>query len=445
MALTLLTTEFLDIHEALTGTGKYSDGTALIQYTSETDTQYETRQEVVWYVNDILPAVQRFVGYLAKRPPSRPTENKQLTEIKEDVDWKGNSLDVFWQDFMLQAKARGTMLLLIESPQENTERDIPYFVSIKPETVVDYELDDNGAFLSVVIESQKDGKAVKRGWDTSRWWVSEGSSEIESGEHGLGLCPIIAMTETGDFPSLGPFAGIVTLSKRLINLRSELDEILRRHTFPVFHADFPILAPVEGETPESLNQRQTDLINSIVEAIAELGANRGLVTPGHASFIAPPDGPAAIYRTIIADLEAKVNEIALVPEQPSEGNSQESGIALSIRFQALNGALTSFARRMEDLERRAWTIISKRLGLPDDVAVTWARDYQIADPQTELETLGAMQASGFPAEANQEQMKTIAQLQFASGDPEAFANVIASIDEMKQEPTEKERVETDDD
>ena len=33
-----------------------------------------------------------------------------------DIDGKGNSIGVFWQQFMTQFKARGSMLLLVDMP-----------------------------------------------------------------------------------------------------------------------------------------------------------------------------------------------------------------------------------------------------------------------------------------------------------------------------------------
>ena len=35
---------------------------------------------------------------------------------------RGNSLDVFWQEFGLAAKARGSMLLLVDMPRANISR-----------------------------------------------------------------------------------------------------------------------------------------------------------------------------------------------------------------------------------------------------------------------------------------------------------------------------------
>ncbi|MBF0256346.1 MAG: hypothetical protein HQL47_07770, partial [Gammaproteobacteria bacterium] len=161
---------------------------------------------------------------------------------------------VFWQDFMHSAKARGSMLLLVEmpTPEQQAERPFPYLVAIPPERTARYTLDDQGQLEMAEIIDQRDGKPIVRGWDRERWWIKEGGDIVAEDQHGLGACPVLAFTESGVFPAIGAFAGIVPLSKRLMNLRSELDEILRRHTFPILAATFPMLEPADGEMPDSL-------------------------------------------------------------------------------------------------------------------------------------------------------------------------------------------------
>jgi len=135
---------FTRISHALRGTGPFEDGTALIQFSGETDDQFENRKKVAWYVNDLLPACHRFVGFLAKRPPAREIGNPLMAEMADDIDWRGNDIDVFWQGFMVEAKARGSMLLLVDKPPvDSPDRQIPYFAAIFPEDAV-VELDVAG-------------------------------------------------------------------------------------------------------------------------------------------------------------------------------------------------------------------------------------------------------------------------------------------------------------
>ena len=434
--------QFREVSQALNATGIFSGGGALIQYNSETDDQYSKRQQVSWYVNDIRPACMRFVGYLTKRPALRQTENAALQAILDDADWRGNSIDVFFQSFMLEAKARGSMLLLVDMPNndQTAERPFPYFSAIAPEQVSKYTLTDQGRIESIDIIDTIDGKAVTRYFDEMSWKIIDGEGNIlQQGEHNLGLCPVVAFTESGEYPCIGEFAAIVGLSKRLINLRSELDEILRRHTFPIFSAQFPILDPIAGEMPESLQARQVSLIAALKDAVANLGKDRGIVSPSSVGFVAPPDTPAQTYRDVIKDIEEKVAEIGFNTNQSGE-KSAESGLALTIRFQALNAALTAFARRMEDFERMVFYVAGRWLGIDADAAYSaqWSRDYQIADVTTELSTLDALAASNFPQEVIDEQMRTIVQLLFTNRTPAVFDAILESIGSAEVRESENE-------
>ena len=391
-----------------TGRAIDTGATALIQYPRESVEKFARRNQVAWYENHMLSACRRFVGYLAKKPPIRDIGNPLLEDFAYDCNWRGDALDVFWQSFMVEAKARGSMLLLVDMPavavetlaDQREQRFFPYLVPIPPENVKKHELDQRGRLALVEYGITWDGKPAVKGWDTARWWVRIEDREVAGDVHALGLCPVIAFAENGDFPSFGDFAQIADISKRLFNARSELDEILRAQTFSLLHYHVP---------PE---QHRGD-------------------APG---FIAPPEGPAQIYLDTIAKLEEALRRASLDVEQPRDENNNESGIALTIRFQALNSALTAFARRMEDFERRMWDVACAWLNLPADrVAVEWAKDYALADIRTELEVLGAMQAQAFPDAAIRQQQKQVAALAFSTAPPEEMQIIIDALDEAGAE------------
>lgn len=426
---------FQQVDDALTGAGTFKNGGALIQYPSETADQFARRKEVAWYVNDMRPACMRFVGYLSKRQPLRQTENASLQAVFDDCDWRGNSIDIFWQSFMIEAKARGTMLILVDMPAQDqlAERPVPYLSMIKPERVTDYTTNERGGFDSVTFKDTENGKPIFITWDTAGWLITDGKDTIRQGTHNLGICPVLAFTESGYYPCEGEFSGLVPLSKRLMNLRSELDEILRRHTFPIFSAQFPMLSPVGDETPESLQARQVALIKSLTDAVANLGKERGIVTPSPVSFVAPPDSPALTYQSVIKDLEQKVREIGFDTAQTGE-KSAESGIALTIRFQALNASLSAFATRMEDFERSVFYVVGLWLGIDAStlLSVQWSRDYQIADVASELATLDALGASSFSPEVLEEQKRSVIQILFANRDPATLDALLESVATLEQ-------------
>lgn len=410
--------------------GKPSDvrQSHLVPYPRESGPKFARRNEVAWYENHLQPACQRFVGYIAKKPPLRDLPHPLLEDFANDCNWRGDDIDVFWQGFMVEAKARGCMLLLVDMPRTlpDTEADqramraIPYLVKIEPERVVKYALDARGR-LSLIEYSDtgSDGKTLIRGWDASSWWVRDGEKLIEMEEHNIGACPVLVFSENGEFPSVGAFAQIADLSKRLFNARSELDEILRSQTFSLLTYQVP---------PE---QSHAFDANKTGEAI---GTHNMLIHAGQTpAFIAPADGPANTYLETIAHIEKAIARVSLAVEIP-EQQSAESGLALTIRFQSLNAALTGFARRMEDLEARMWEMVSLWLGLNAVGEAQWAKDYAIADLAREMQTLAEMIATGMPDAVIQQQKKTIAQLAFPALAQEDMDVLLAAIEEPATEP-----------
>lgn len=411
---------FQFIADALCGLGGFRTGDYLVHYPREAAEKFTRRKAIAWYANALRPACLRFVGYLTKRPPQREVTQPAMTEFLDSCNWQNDSLDVFWSGFMVDAKARGSMLLLVDMPQPPSTRTIPYLVAIEPERVKNYRLNAQGQLQSVTVQDwvmDKDGKAqeVLRQY-TDHGWAFTGAEQA-SGTHDLGVCPVLAFTESGLFPSEGEFATLADLSKRLYNLRSELDEILRAQTFSLLTfktpADrFPLdLGPI-AQSIGTHNLLQT------FEAGAE--------------FIAPPEGPARIYLDVLAQIESLMRQTALLVDIPS-GNSQESGVALQLRFQALNASLVHFARRMEDFERRVWEVVGLWLGMVPQVSVSWSKDYSIADLKTELEIAQNMAALNAPPAYQQSKLKQLIQLDLSTLPGDELAAVLASVDEVQQE------------
>lgn len=416
-------TPFQIIADALTGSGGFSTGDYLVQYPRESDDKFERRKAIAWYANALRPACQRFAGYLTKRPPQRQVTQPALTAFLDACDWQDNSLDVFWSGFMLDAKARGSMLLLVDMPAEGmeTDRTWPALTAIAPERVTKYGLDARGqlATLSFTDTQTVDGQdvTVERVYDTEGWRVVQGQKVLAQGAHDLGVCPVLAFTESGLFPALGEFATIAGLSKRLYNLRSELDEILRAQTFSLLTYKVP-----------------ADRYPLDLGAVAQtIGTHNLLQTfPDGAEFIAPPEGPARIYLDVIAQVEGLIRQAALIVDLPSS-NSQESGVALQLRFQALNASLVHFARRMEDFERRVWALVGLWLGIEPQVTVTWGADFSLADLKTEIEIAQNMAALNAPAAYQHAKLRQLIQLDLATIPDDEMAAILAGVDEMQQE------------
>lgn len=409
--------------------------TALVRYPRESDIRFARRNELAWYASPLSRAVSRFVGHLSSRAPLRELQNELYTAIADDADAQGNALDVFWSDFAREAAARGSMLLLVDMPatlpanlaDQVRRRVVPYLAAIEPERVTEYQIGDDGRFDFVEFsgtfypDQDSDPVAVVWHYDRAGWWARETKRDevVARGDHPLGECPVIAFTETGAFPCFGRFSPIADIAKRLFNLQSELDEILRSQTFSL----------LTMQVPEESTDEQKMAAAAVVGQT--IGTSNLMVHSGSTpAFIAPPDGPASTYRQVIADLRAQIADIGL---EVSGSEARESGIALQMRFHELNAALASFAARMEDLERRVWELARRWMRLQAVPRVVWPRDFAIADVTTEIEILDAMRASGLPDEVIREQERKVVQVQFAGADPQRMDAMVEAIEERARE------------
>lgn len=406
----------------------------LVAYPRESAKKFAGRNRLAIYRNPLLEAVSRFAGYLTSRPPVRDAlDNPLYQAMAEDIDGKGNALDVFWAGFAQQAKARGSMLLLVDMPNANpaslgeqmAARVAPYFSVIAPESLKDWQIGDDGKFDWVSFHGrypQPDGSLIDAVWqfDRAGWEVRDPEDRlIDGGEHPLGDCPVLIFTESGDFPCFGAFSEIADLAMDLMNQYSELREIHRSQNFSLLTMQVP-----DGTT----DAQRIEAAKTVGETI---GTSNLMVHSGDTpEFIAPPDGPAKNYLESIKLLTDWINQVALNVEMPDQ---QESGIALQMRFQALNAALSAFAQRMEDLERRAWELSRRWLGMQAAPTVQWRRDFTLADIAVELATLQQMQLANMPASVIAEQQKRIISIQFPGLEQDDLSRLLEDIDGATQE------------
>lgn len=429
-SMTIDSARFTFLGHALHGTGGFRTGDQLIRYPRESDDKYLRRKEVAWYANPMMRACSRYVGYLGRKQVVRDTaDNELLQAFRDDANWKGDALDVVFKRFMLEAKARGCMLMLIDMPkklppnksEQIQQRAFPYLVPIAPERVTDYQLNERGQLSSVSVKDtamDADGKPIHviRTWDEHGWRVEYEGETLEQGPHLLGVCPIIAFSESGDFPSEGEFSPIADLAKRQYNMQSELDELLRGQTFSILAYHVP------GEAAHLFEADQVAATVSTNNMLVHYGDRPG--------FISPESSPTEAYFKSLDMIAARIDEIGLDVQPP---DAQESGIAMEIRFQLLNSSLTSYARTMEDFERRIWDLVCAWLNIANRVQVSWPKDFSIADLTRELDVYERMSSNDAPASYRAAKLRQIVALDMSGAEPDVLESINAEIEQMTHE------------
>ena len=143
------------------------------------------------------------------------------------------------------------------------------------------------------------------------------------------------------------------------------------------------------------------------------------------NFIAPDSGPADIYLKRIEQVAQQIKDIGLVVAQPE---ARESGIAMEMRFHAINSELAKFCVRMEDMERKAWEITAKWLGIEATPDIGWPRNFNIADVEKELMMLESMQRAMMPEAVKDAQQKKIVATQFDGYEQAQMEELFDAID-----------------
>ncbi len=415
--------------EAYNGEGGFADAEVLEQFSRESDDRFGERKDSSKreYENIFVSKVSRYVGYLYKQPPVRVTNSDVLGAIVNNIDRSGNTVDVFMSSFTKNAKVRGVNLMLIDETQDSAidRKDqidnqlLPYVVEILPERVTDYKIDAFGkfeyvAFSDVINEStyrEEKKLEVIRYYDKEEWRVYDGDEIIDSGPHGLGVCPVLIFAEKGKFESTGEFTQIAGMSKKLFNLDSELKLLLRGQTFSILtiHSD-------KGAKPD-----------------IELGTNNALIYSGDKapSFISSDVGQPKTYAEKIEETKASMDRVAY---DVSGSNGRETAEALSIKFQSLNSSLNSFAQRVEDIERSAWNIICAKLQVnPEDISLFYNMDFDIIDIEKEISTLDSINSIVDLPLYRATKLKSIIKADLPSVDQEGMDALFMEVDNQAKE------------
>jgi len=419
--------------EAYSGDGGFDDGSYIDKHTRESDDKYAERQKITDYSNIFVQKVGRYVGYLYKQKPIRVTKDKMLKMIFEDANNAGDSIDVFMSGFAKTAKVRGVGIVLVDMPKKEDipeskgeqieSRALPYFVDIAPESIVKYKIDKFGKFIFVAFEDELDESTyteekitkIIRYYDESEWKVFDENGDIlEGGAHNLGVCPVLAMGENGKYPDVGEFTQVANIAKRHYNLESEMDDIMRSQTFSIL--------TIQAENPSDV------VITLSTDNAIKYGA--GMQRP---DFIAPDVSPSETYENKINKLEDRMNEICY---DVSTGLQAESGIALDIKFQGLNGSLSNFAMRLQDLEIRMFDVVKKYLGLDNvEITISYPENFNIIDLDKEIRTLDNINRMGYDIPTYEAtKLKQITQYDLNGVDVDTLAEINAEIEDgLKEE------------
>lgn len=386
---------------------------------------YAARVATTPFVSYLSSAVVKFQSYLSRKPPVRVNSenNPNIALMLDNFDGAGNKIDIFFQHFIRDALARGSMLVIMTLPSANEKiqdslsaRAIPFVKSVAPENVKDFEIDRAGNFVRISIHGEYNGQCAVYEYDKLTVSVlGEGGAFVDKTPHGFDRCPVIQFVEGGAaFPALGHFSAIEPLQRRIINATSERTQNIRSSVFSMLG----IGINDEGDRENT------------AKGLSTVGSNNAIIYSGKAppAWIAPPSTPSEILTSEISELKSEIAKIAMDIE---ESGGTESGEAKRRRFEQLNAALSSFANSIQDFEMRIWDLFCKKTNTPlNEISVQWAKDFNLLDLTSELQHIVDMKAAGFPLLAIIEKQKSVACEMFGNGSPDVLDAILNVLNEQ---------------
>ncbi|MFC1855156.1 phage portal protein [Thermodesulfobacteriota bacterium] len=264
--------------------------------------------------------------------------------------------------------------------EELQQRALPYAYILPPHSVIDWSIDAKDEFnwVKVVEEVPKDAgnflqpndkETYYRIWTKDEYYLFDDKENlVKRGEHGLGVVPFILLQNRkgplGSIIGRSEIHDIAKIGKRLYNLCSELDDLLRSQTFATL-------------TYPALDAKDLSDV--------ELGTDRILTYDPSSSFaptfIAPSSDATKAYETRIA---AIIEEIYRLARLNYKGGVTQSGIALSFMFEKTNQALSDKALNMQEAERRIAKVVCKWQESDFEGEIQYPLDYSVSDVEKEL-------------------------------------------------------------
>nr|WP_092074955.1 hypothetical protein [Dendrosporobacter quercicolus]NSL49582.1 hypothetical protein [Dendrosporobacter quercicolus DSM 1736]SDN23623.1 hypothetical protein SAMN04488502_11538 [Dendrosporobacter quercicolus] len=436
----------LDDYQFLTGayygSGGFKDGSYLVRHPRETPEKYLKRRELAYYLNYVAPTVNSHVNPVFNKEPEREwRENPLFSAFAEDTDTLGTSLARFMKRAGFIAKLQAVAFIVIDNAAEQPgnmaevlrQRALPYAYIVQRKQVKSYKTNKPGKLIemtyTIASEVNESGEAQLETWTwtTTKWKCQDANGEKREGNHPLGRLPIVPLYakpyEPGNVLPQSEFYSIAKANKRLYNLCSEIDELIRSQAFNVF--TYPI-----GE-----NQSEND-IREIVT-----GTENAVVYDGtlHNSpqFTAPDSSSLVELRQERKDLIVEIYRMAELSHVTGV-ETKTSGVAKEWDFQNTNQVLRDFALNCEDAERETARVFELWTNTRVDLYSNYSDDFGIVDVAAALDNAGKGLDLNIGGQFDVEVKKKAASVYLNDLPEERFDAVMEDIDRRAEETQQAE-------
>ena len=427
--------EFLK--NAYFGTGGFVGGGYIEKYDKESQQKYLSRKKSAYYLNYCATVIDTYNAHLFKKSIVRKSDNPYYNRFIENCNGAQKGIDTFMKEAFLYAQIFGYSFVVIDKSdtevktrlEEFEENALPYAYVLPPQNIIDWSIDAKGEFNWVkVIEDiprdannfldPKDMQTFYRIWTKEGFFLFNEKEElVKKGEHNLGVVPFVLLQNKKG--ALGSIVGrseihdIARISKRLYNLCSELDDLLRSQTFAIL-------------TYPALDAKDLSDV--------ELGTDRILTYDPSSSFapsfISPSADATKAYETRIDTL---IEETYRLARLRFKGGVSSSGVALAFEFEKTNQALCDKALNLQQAEINIARIVSRWHDVEFDGEIQYPLDFSLTDIEKELKQALDTISLNLSDRFNKEYKKTVIRKLM----PRLPESVKKTIDEEIQEPSQE--------
>ena len=379
---------------------KAKGSTYLYTGNNETDDDFDIRLNRAVldpWVEKIVIARQ---ALLFSKQPARELPSK-LAVYTNDVDRKGSSVGLFFQDAARDAQIDGISWVAIDAPptpeggftsrrEQERANHRPFFEHLPGSAVIDWEIGDDGALLWAVVKQESTNNRGEEGWGTlddaieqwkvwtrSAWYLYERSEKsqkfdiVDEGINSSGVVPLVPFygVRNGDFSGWPVCRAVSDHVLLIYNKDSDLDWFERITSHPIPY----IIGPMK---PETLDTSKGLFVKS--------DAGDGTISVG---YLEPSGQGFQSIRDSIMDLRYRILSIALAQAKKDSGQVQ-SGDGQREDRKIFAASVRTASQLYEAAELRCWSIMAKWIGESGKVKIEYNRDFD--DRMIDAQMLGAM-------------------------------------------------------
>lgn len=370
----------------------------LFRFVREGDETYKGRLQRAYRFNHTREVVDLVNKYLFKNPPERSDDvPEEVKRFRERATLSGLTLEQFERQVSRKASIYGRVYVVLDNnakPDEIvTKADEKsgnvrlYSYIVTPDQMRDVGFDRDGNYNWILISEkvrddsdpfEADGDIYEqyRLWTKTHWYLFDKKTEhdetvvelVDSGEHGLGVVPVIKCDHIESdnkyaVPSL--IEDIAYLDRAVANYCSNLDQIINDQTFSQLTIPAQGLIAGIGSTLSTVDPTDPDILKKQRD-IVQMGTSQILIYDGAESgpptYISPDPRQAQLIITTIKQIINEIyHTVGLSGERTKQDNSMgidnSSGVAKAFDFERVNALLAAKANAMEAFSNRLENLV----------------------------------------------------------------------------------------